>query len=149
VSEQGSSAGPWPAGVGFYGLLGAVLIVIGGFLPWLSGNGRTVSAWNIHIMALIPKGGSGGVMTGVLLLTAAVVLVPYVVRRRLPTAVRVIPALIAINTAGAALVAGLRIDPRISPGLGLLLTLAGGVLMIMGEAGIGRVQGVDQVVDRA
>jgi hypothetical protein len=135
--------------VGFYGLLGAALIIIGGFLPWLSGNGRTVSAWNIHIMALIPKGGSGGVMTGVLLLTAAVVLVPYIVRRRLPTVVRVLPALIAVNTAGAALVAGLRIDPRISPGLGLLLTLAGGVLMIMGEAGIGRVHQVNQVADHA
>lgn len=149
MSARSSLAGPWPAGVGFYGLLGAALIVIGSFLPWLSGNGRTVSAWNIHILALVPKGGSGGVMTGVLLLTAVVVLVPYVVRRRLPTLVRVLPALIAVNTAGAALVSGLRVDPRVSPGLGLLLTLAGGVLMIMGETGIGRARAGDRVIEHA
>jgi hypothetical protein len=88
-------------------------------------------------------------MTGIVLLTAAVVLVPYVIRRRLPALIRLLPALIAINTAGAALVAGLRVDPRISPGAGLLLTLAGGVLMIMGEAGIGRARGGDQAAGHA
>jgi hypothetical protein len=149
MNERVSSAGPWPAGVGFYGLLGAALVVLGGFMPWLSGSGKTVSAWNIPITALIPRAGSRGVVTGVILLTSAVVLLPYVLRRPLPTVIRLLPALIAINAAGAVLVAGLRVDPRISPGGGLLLTLVGGVLMIMGEAGIGRATAGEGVADHA
>ena len=132
--------GPWPKGVGFYGLLGAALVIVGSFLPWLSAAGTTLSAWGIPVLALIPKAGTGGIPTGAVLLVVVLVLLPYVTRRGLPMVVRVLLAAVATNAAGSALVLGLQASPRIGPGVGLLLTLAGAVLMIVGDSGIGRVK---------
>jgi hypothetical protein len=47
-----------------------------------------------------------------------------------------------INAAGMIFVSIVRNGPPVSPGVGVLLALAGGVLLIVGEAGMGRRRGV-------
>jgi hypothetical protein len=132
--------GPWPKGVGFYGLLGAVLVVVGGFLPWVSGSGTTLTAWNISLLSIAVGGDVGGPPIGLLLLAPLLVLLPYVIRRPLPLVVRLLLVGIATNTAGAILVTVLRHSPPMSMGIGLILTLAGAVLLALGEAGAQRSQ---------
>jgi len=128
--------GPWPKGVGFYGLLGAVMVVAGSFLPWLSSGGRTVSAWGIPLRALLPShADSTGLVIGPLLLVPVLVLVPYLIRRPLPFVFRAVLAAVATNLAGLVLVLGVRADPTIWPNVGLLLVLIGGVLIVVGPVG--------------
>jgi hypothetical protein len=134
--------GPWPKGVGFYGSLGALLVILGSFLPWLSSSGSSVSAWGIPLVALIPGGSvrSGGLAIGPLLLASVIVLLPYAIGRPLPVAVRVVLAALATNFGGLVLMLGLHASPAIFPGIGLLLALAGGVLILVGPAGAQRTE---------
>jgi hypothetical protein len=127
--------------VGFYGLLGAVLVVGGGFLPWLTTGQKTLSAWSIPVLALVPGGPIAGPPTGVFLLVAVLALLPYLMRRPLPAVVRLLLAGVAINAALPVLGGVLRNGPPVSVGVGVLLTLAGGVLLILGEAGMRRTYG--------
>ncbi len=132
--------GPWPKGVGFYGSLGAAMVILGSFLPWLSSGGKSVSAWGIPLITLIPGGSGrgGGLTIGPLLLATVLVLLPYAIRRALPLALRLVLAALATNFAGLVMMLGLHANPLLFPGVGLLLVLAGGVLLLVGEAGARR-----------
>jgi hypothetical protein len=126
--------------VGFYGLLGAALVVVGSFLPWLSSGRKTLSAWSIPVLALIPGGPRQGVPVGPILLLVAIVLLPYLLRRPLPALVRLLLAAVAFNAAGSILIAVLRTGPPMTFGVGVVITLAGAVLLIVGEAGTRRIR---------
>jgi hypothetical protein len=141
MSATRRQQGFWPVGVGFYGLLGAVLVIAGGLLPWLSTGKKTLSAWSIPVLALVPGAPLAGPPIGAILLVAVLALLPYVIRRPLPVLVRLLLAGVAINAAVTILVGVVRAGPQVSLGLGVLLTLAGGVLLIVGEAGMRRTRG--------
>ncbi|MFY9613758.1 MAG: hypothetical protein WAT58_00010 [Candidatus Dormiibacterota bacterium] len=127
--------GPWPRGVGFYGLLGAVLVIVSSFLPWLTLGGKTDSAWQFPLLALLPGSLTGGPPVGVLLLVAVLVVLPYAIRRPLPDVLRILIAAIASNLALALLIIEVRYSPAIFPGLGVIVALMGALLLMVGDAG--------------
>lgn len=141
MSTQRSSTSLLPAGVGVFGLCGAVIVIVGGFLPWMSSGGKSVSAWGIPLLTVITAKPAQGVPVGVMLLLTVLVLLPYATRRRLPMAVRLLLAAVVIDAAGAIFVLVVRSGPPFSVGIGVLLTLAGGVLLTLGDAGIRRGSG--------
>jgi hypothetical protein len=124
------------AGVGLLSLLGAVAVGIGGFLDWWK-VGASVTAWDIPMKFLVTGDVGDGVKAGPFLLVVVLVALPLVTRRPLPsTALLVlgaVPALLAVT----ALIRGVREDPSIDPRIGLVLTLAGGVLIMIDGLGIG------------
>jgi hypothetical protein len=131
--------GPWPPWLNPLVMVGGALALVGGLLPWLSVQGFSVTAWDIPIGALLPGVDPGsGPKTGVFLLVGALVLVPLLTRRRLPIIPRAVVGIVAINTAGSALMLGLRSDPRLSPSIGLLMTLLGGLLVLFGDISLAR-----------
>ena len=130
---------PWPPGINPVVVLGGALALFGGLLPWLSAQGTSVSAWDIPIGAILPGvDPSSGPKIGAFLLVGVVVLLPLLTRRRLPIIPRALVGIVATNTAGSALMLGLRSDPRLNPGIGLLMTLAGGLLVLFGDISLAR-----------
>jgi hypothetical protein len=115
-----------------------VLVIAGSFLPWLSIGSRTLGAWGIPALDLVPGAGTGGPPTGAVLLVVVLVLLPYVIRRPLPMVGRVLLAAVATNAAGSAIVLGLTGSSRVSLGVGLFVTLAGAILIVVGDAGTAR-----------
>ncbi|HEV3234647.1 MAG TPA: hypothetical protein VG329_08885 [Candidatus Dormibacteraeota bacterium] len=138
MNQGGRQVGLLPAGVGFYGLLGAVVVVVGAFLPWLTTGGRSLSAWDIPLLAIIPGAPAQGVPIAVVLLLPVSLLLPYLIRRALPSILRILLAAVTVNAAGSIVVIAIRNRPSTAVGLGVMLTLAGAVLMVLGEAGFGR-----------
>ena len=128
-------SGPWPKGVGFYGLLGGGLVIAASFLPWLTLGGKSISAWQIPVLSLLPGHSISGPPAGILLMVGVLVLLPYLIRRPLPTWLRIVVAAVGSNLALVLLVAELRASPTIFPGLGVLVALAGAVLIILGDLG--------------
>ena len=131
--------GPWPKGVGLYGLLGAVLVAGGSFLPWISRGGRSVNAWNMPVLPMLPWfRTAGGAAIGFVLLVVVVLLVPYVLRRPLPAIIRLIVAGVVFNIAGGVVITVLHAGAGASPGIGVILALAGAILMVVGDGGVAR-----------
>jgi hypothetical protein len=119
--------GPAPLAV-----VGAVLAVAGGFLPWLDALGGSLTAWHLPVQRLVSSTFSG-VAVGPLLLVTVVVLLPLVTRRPLPMVVSILAGAVATNSAGMALVLALRSGPGVSPGIGIVVTIVGGLLVIFGS----------------
>ena len=112
--------------------------MIGGFLDWWNVAGVSVTTWDIPMKFLVTGDAGDGIKAGPFLLVVVLVALPLLTRRTLPggalLAIGIVPFLIA----AAALILGVREEPSIDPRLGLLLTLAGGVLVMLDGVGIGR-----------
>jgi hypothetical protein len=117
-------------------IAGAVIAIVGGFLPWYSAGGADVTAWDIRLVALLTKEPTDmSLEVGPVLLLAALSLVALVLRRPLP-------AWAAIALAGVPLVLGVAgllfyLDlPGSSAdlGIGVIATLIGAVVMLAGVA---------------
>jgi hypothetical protein len=131
---------PLPAGLSPLAAVGAVLVVIGSFLPWISvdvlGSSVSSSAWDVPIwFVLTGDDAVSGFDTGLLLLLgfAAVVAPPYVTRR--PLDERIVLG-VGLVTIGAAAMMFLRIVvledlPGVGVGFGAFVTLAGGVMLVV------------------
>lgn len=128
----------WPPEVPVASAAGALLVLLGGFLPWLSFRVASASAWDINVGWLITgRTLGGGIKIGILLLSVLVVVVPALTKRELPAAVLPAVGLIAVAAALVTLIRGLAgtsvlgIHVSYDPGIGLFVTLAGGVILAL------------------
>jgi hypothetical protein len=123
--------------MGLVGLVGATAVGVGSVLEWWSVAGATLTAWDITIGFLATGHASRGLKAGPVLLGVALLLVLVLVAlswltgRQLPPVVPFAVALVVLAIALAALIRGLRESPSINPGVGLLLTLGGGLLIVL------------------
>jgi hypothetical protein len=109
--------------------IGAALIVLGGFLPWVTAGGESGSAWDLPVMTLFDKfSTSQDPKTGLVLLVVLVAGVPYLTKKPFPPAVNL--ALAGIG-AGAGLLAFRLINELqvVDPGMGLVVTLVGAFVL--------------------
>lgn len=113
-------------------IAGAALAILGGFLPWFSGGGQSINAWDVPIASLFDHNStSTGLDTGPVLLVLVLAAIPLLTKRPLPR-----PATIAL--AGVAVILGilgimLKSDlPGASIGIGLILTIIGGAVIAAG-----------------
>ncbi|MFN2581693.1 MAG: hypothetical protein ABR498_03005 [Candidatus Dormibacteria bacterium] len=113
-------------------VFGAVLVIAGSFLPWFVAQSGSISAWQLPIARLVTNN-VDGVSVGPFLLIVAIVLLPLVIRRPLPAIVRILVAVLVINTSGMSLVLALRSGPGIAPGFGAVVTAVGGLLIAFGS----------------
>lgn len=126
-----TGAGVWQPAAGPWALGGAALALLGGFLPWLTGGGQSVSAWKIPVAVLIDKTStSRDPKIGWLLLLVALVALPYVVRRPVPRRLIVGLGAVATSLAGLTVVYALKFKPAPGIGIGLILTFLGGVAIV-------------------
>ena len=120
-------------GVRLVSIVGAGLVFIGSFLPWWSVSSLSVDAWNIPIKYLIAGSQGDGIGSGLFLLVSILVLLPLLTRRPLPTWAVVAIAVVSIVVPVLALIRGL--GHSVSPGIGLFVTLIGGVLILVQAPG--------------
>jgi len=120
---------------------GAALAIVGGLLPWLTGGGDSISAWDIDFFGLIKNDDTDtGVKTGLVLLVTALAALPLLTRKVLPLGVNL--ALGGLATVIGLL--GLRVyldvpeGVPIDLGIGLILTIVGGLVMIAGALATSR-----------
>ncbi len=128
----------WPPEVPVASAAGALLVLLGGFLPWLSFRVVSASAWDINLGWLITgRTLGGGIKIGFVLLSVLVVVVPALTKRELPSAVLPAVGLIAVAAAVVTLIRALAgtsvlgIHVTYDPGIGLFVTLAGGVILAL------------------
>jgi hypothetical protein len=133
-----STSGLAVAGIGLLSFLGAIAAALGGFLDWWSTGGISLTAWDIPMKYLVTGDVGDGVKAGPFLLVVVLVALPLATRRALPAAALYGIGLVPTLIAGVALIRGLRQDPSLDPRIGLVLTLAGGVLILAEGFGIGR-----------
>lgn len=133
----GTRSGLAVAGIGLLSLSGAVAVVVGGFLDWWNVAGLSATAWDIPMKFLLTGDIGDGVKAGPFLLVVVVVALPLVTHRPAPSAALLAIGLVPVLIAAAALIRGVREDPSLDPRIGLLLTLAGGVLVMLEGLGIG------------
>jgi hypothetical protein len=117
-------------------LAGALLAIVGGALPWYSARGVDVTAWDLRVVALFTRESTDvSLEVGPLLVVTALTALALVLRRPLP-------AWASLALAGVPLVLGVAgiaffLDlPGSSTdlGIGLVITLLGGVVMLAGLA---------------
>ncbi|HEY8217148.1 MAG TPA: SH3 domain-containing protein [Acidimicrobiia bacterium] len=115
-------------------LVGAALVIVGGFLPWYSAGGADASAWDIRLVALLTHEPTDvSLDAGPILLITALSALALLLRRPLP-------AWAALALAGVPLllgVAGLTFyldlpGSGTDLGIGVIATLAGAVVMLAG-----------------
>ena len=115
-------------------IAGAAVAVLGSFLPWYSGGGQSVTAWDIPIVGLITlEGNDSGLKTGLVLLVLLAAAAPLLTKSPLP--VWAAGALAAVSVVIGMLGFRLYLDfpePRPDLGIGLILVLLGGVTMAVG-----------------
>ena len=109
---------------------------IGSFLPWLTGGGADVTAWDIRVIALFTKEPTDlAIDAGPIILLTALALHALVLRRPLPAWAAValggIPLVLGI--AGLSFYGDLP-GSSADLGIGIIVTLAGGVVMLAGTA---------------
>jgi hypothetical protein len=126
----------WPAEVAVVPAAGALLVVLGSFLPWLSFGFGSASAWDISVAWLLTGSSlAGGLKVGLLLLAVLAVAVPAINKRPLPPAVLPTIGLVVIALALVTLIRGLAgtsvLGTRVSydPSIGLFMSLAGGCIL--------------------
>jgi hypothetical protein len=117
-------------------IAGAAIAIIGSFLPWFTGGGSDVSAWDIRVVALFTKKPTDiAIDAGPIILLTALVLLALVLRRPLPgwcaLALGGIPLVIGI--AGLAFYGDLP-GGSTDLGIGIIVTLVGSVVMLAGAA---------------
>jgi hypothetical protein len=117
-------------------IAGAVLAIVGGFLPWYSAGGADATAWDIRVVALFTKEPTNlSLEVGPLLLLAALSLLALALRRPLPAwaslALAGVP--LVLGLAGLAFYSDLP-GSSTSLGIGVIVTLAGAFVMLAGVA---------------
>ncbi len=118
-------------------IIGAAIAIGGGFLPWVSGGADT-SAWDISIIGMFTHDAddfaNNDVSAGLVLLLAAGVAIPLLIRRPLPRILALAFAGVATNVAvlGFFLYFDLLEGPGVSMGIGMFVTLVGGIAMAVG-----------------
>src|SRR5687767_6669478 len=76
--------------------IGAALVVLGGFLPWLTAGGEDASAWDIPVGSLVDHASTAqDPKTGLLLLVVLVAGIPYLTRKPFPGIVNLLLAGVA------------------------------------------------------
>ena len=123
-------------GVGISALLGAVLVVVGSFLPWWTVNGASVTAWHIPVKFLLAGTSGSGEDAGPFLLVVVLVALPVITRRPLPFWAFALLALVPAVAGLGGLIRGLRATPSLHPGVGLILVLAGALLVALQTPGV-------------
>lgn len=106
-------------------VLGVVLAVLGGFLPWVSLLDVRATAWQLSVNGLLLGRGLGR-GPAVMLVLLASLLALVVLRRGFVFAVGGADVLLA----GFALIRAYTLQPRLSPGIGLFVSAAGGLLLV-------------------
>ena len=117
-------------------IAGAVLAIVGGFLPWYSAGGADATAWDIRVVALFTKEPTDvSLEVGPILLIAALTLLALALRRPLPAwaslALAGVP--LVLGLAGLAFFSDLP-GSSTSLGIGVVATLAGALVMLAGVA---------------
>jgi hypothetical protein len=109
--------------------IGCALVLLGSFLPWGSGFGVSVTAWDLSGWGLLTRQPTTfNVRAGVFLLVTLVGCIPYLTRRPLPRLVNPILAGIPTSlTIGGLLLA--RQVPGVSIGIGGIITFIGGLVL--------------------
>ena len=137
VAATGTNGGLAVAGIGVLSLIGAAAAIGGSFLDWWSEGPISISAWDIPVKFLLSGDAGDGVKAGPFLLVVALVAIPLLTRRPLPPIAIMALGAVPIIVAGMALIRGMREEPSLDPRIGMLLTLAGGVLVELDGLGIG------------
>ena len=71
-----------------FGVLGGALAILGTLFPWFTYEGASANAWEVPVLFLLAgTGDADQVKFGGFMLVMALLLLPYVIRRRLPAAV--------------------------------------------------------------
>ena len=127
----------WPPEIPVVPAAGAVLVLLGSFLPWLTFGGLgSASAWDIGVIWLFTGSDTvGGLKIGFLLFAVLAVALPALTKRPLPEAVLPAIGLVAMGLALLTMVRGFvgdsaaGFDIRYNPGLGLFISLIGGAIL--------------------
>lgn len=112
--------------------LGAVLVAVGGFMPWATAGGSSSSAWDVTLWALLThRDSASSVKAGPFLLLPLLACIPYLTRRAFPAAAYLVLAVIGPALALSALVLITDVEGPGRPGLGLGLgvSLLGGLVL--------------------
>ena len=127
------------AGIGLASLIGMAAVIGGGFLDWWKVAGVSLTAWDIPMKFVLSGDVDDGLKVGPFLFVVVLLAIPLVTRRPLPAIATMAIAVVPIVLAGMTLIRGVREDPSIDPKLGMLLTFAGGVLILVDGllAGVG------------
>lgn len=115
-------------------IVGAAMALLGGVLPWFSGGGVSISAWDIPVVSLFTHEDSDfDLKTGVVLLLVVLALLPLLTGRPLPFLAAGAVAGVGTNIGllGFFLYFDLP-EPRTDIGIGLILVLVGGLTMAAG-----------------
>ena len=126
-----SPSGLAVAGIGLLSLIGAAAVLVGGFLDWWNVAGVSVTAWDLPMKFLLTGDVGDSIKAGPFLFVVVLVALPLLTRRPVPGGAAAIAGVVPFLIAATALIRGVREDPSIDPRIGLLLTLAGGVLVML------------------
>jgi len=136
---DGSAAGPVATasttsfavrGTNVVTLIGGIAAALGTFLDWWSVGRFGIDGWDIPVEFLVTgKTGDGLDVGPIILVLAAVLAIGPVIGRPLPSLVLLAVSGLVLGLAGAAVIRGVREDPALYPKLGLLVTIAGGLLV--------------------
>jgi hypothetical protein len=130
----------WPAEIPLVAGAAAVLVILGSFLPWVTFGPFSASGWDVSLGYLITGGNgiTGGVKVGFVLLGALVVGLPALTHK--PSPAWVVPTVggVAVALSGVTLLRALTTDTSrglstvsLSPGIGLFVTLAAGIVILV------------------
>lgn len=113
-------------------LIGGAVVLLGSFLPWFTYQGHSASAWKTPLLFLLAgTGHADEAKVGPVLIVMVLVALPLVSGRRLPTWAGWGLAGIASAVGGMALAHGVFGTDPPSIGVGVVATLAGGLLLSM------------------
>jgi len=137
VSAPGRDpASAWSPLTVWLGIIGAALAIGGSFLPWYSAGPLDLTAWDLRVVTLVTHDPSDlAIDAGLVLMAVVLVGLPLLTRRVLPGWASL--GLAGLATTIAVLAILLYVDlpePRPDLGIGLFLTLVGGLVMGAGVA---------------
>lgn len=111
-------------------LLGGAAVVLGSFLPWFTYRGESASAWDTPLLFLLAgTGADDQVKCGPVFLVMILLVLPVVTRRPLPPWASYALAGLASVAAAMAIAHGVVGTDPPSVGVGVVATLAGGLLL--------------------
>jgi hypothetical protein len=109
---------------------GAVLVAVGGALPWMTAGGSSVSAWDLTLRFLfVDMRDSTGPDLGPFLLIPLVAFLPLLRRRPVPWVVLAVLAVASVAPLVATLVRVNQLDYGPSLGIGAIVTFVGGLVL--------------------
>src|SRR4051812_35090660 len=132
--QPGHAPEPQVSPVPVLGAIGLALILLGTFLPWFTRGAMSVSSWRAPLwFVLANKTTIGGPKTGIALLMPLILLAPWLARRRVHWLVTTLLAAVATTLPVEAVARCMQLRHGIHAGVGVLVTLSGG-LILAGEA---------------